>query len=92
MSTQEKCGNCGWFTPELSALGVVEIGLVDSVLQAVDPRSRGAMSGGSRPVVYGKCRAQFTSPEGLQEYGHGVFSISPCDAQDDQGLLLYSPK
>ena len=93
MSTQEKCGNCGWFTPDRSALSLQDRAIIDNVVDAVSPGDKRVMNGGAKPLEYGHCNAQYTGQDGKEHvYGHGVLSISPCDAQDDQGLLLHSPK
>lgn len=87
---EKRCGNCQWFIAEPNT--------------QLDPRSPAAIlarreglstsqAGGSTRPVYGKCKAEYTDQEGqLQRWDFGMVSTQTCQAKDDQGEFLFTPK
>lgn len=86
----EKCGNCIWFRGE-SSTSINPNAPVAQELEAKQTLSQKlALRGGSRPPVYGKCKAVFQDTENeTQVYDFGTFSSSDCSAVDDLGYKLF---
>jgi hypothetical protein len=61
-----------------------------SILEMYRPADTSA---DTNPTTYGHCEATYRDGEGKeQRYDMGLLDISPCNATDDQGNWLHSPK
>jgi len=86
----EGCGNCIWFKGEPQT----PINPSAPVVQEQDTKKsigeKIALRGGSRPPIYGKCKAVFQDAENeTQVYDFGTLSSSSCSATDDLGYKLF---
>mgnify|MGYP001588555753 CR=1 len=86
----EKCGNCIWFRgePQTQINPNAPVIKEDEAKQTISQKI--GLRGGSRPPVYGKCKAVFQDADNeTQVYDFGTFSSSDCSAVDDLGYKLF---
>lgn len=87
---KEVCGNCMWFRaePETPIRPNAPVIIEQKTKQTTGQKA--ALNGGSRPPVYGKCKAVFQNRENETEvYDFGTLSNSNCTARDDFGYKLF---
>ncbi|VVA44247.1 hypothetical protein CANDROIZ_500006 [Candidatus Roizmanbacteria bacterium] len=87
---KENCGNCIWFKgePTTSINPNAPVAKEQEIKQTIGEKI--ALRGGSRPPVYGKCKAVFQDANNeTQAYDFGTFSSSNCTATDDLGYKLF---
>lgn len=86
----EKCGNCIWFKgePATPINPNAPVAQEQEAKQTLSQKS--ALRGGSRPPVYGKCKAVFQDADNeTQVYDFGTTTNSNCSATDDLGYKLF---
>jgi len=87
---KEICANCIWFKaePQTSLSPNAPVIVENEVKQT--PAQKTALRGGSRPPVYGKCKAIFQDVNNeTQVYNFGTLSNANCTAVDDSGYKLF---
>lgn len=86
---KEACGNCFWFKAELKTQ--IDPNAPIAVNHKIKTmKQKSALNGGSRPPVYGKCKAVFQDADNeTQVYDFGTFSSSDCVAVEDLGYKLF---
>jgi len=86
----EICRTCMWFKqePETPIRPNAPVMIENEIKQT--PAQKAARRGGSKPSVYGKCKAVFQNAQNeTQVYDFGTLSNSGCTALDDYGYKLF---
>ncbi len=87
---KENCANCIWFRPE-PATPInpnAPVAKEREIKQTIGEKM--ALRGGSKPPVYGKCKAMFQNRDNETEvYDFGTLSNSNCTEIDDSGYKLF---
>jgi len=87
---KETCGNCTWFKGEPATPISPNAPVVVEQQTKQTIGEKAALRGGSKPPVYGKCKAMFQNRDNETEvYDFGTLSNSNCTAIDDLGYKLF---
>lgn len=86
---KEACGNCFWFKAELKTQ--IDPNAPVAVNYKIKTmKQKSALNGGSRPPVYGKCKAVFQDVDNeTQVHDFETFSSSPCSVTDSSEFNLF---